>query len=258
MPAVLAARVLRVPLVVVSYDLLPGRASRVAARNAVACAVAFPGSSLPRATLTGAPIRQAILDVDRVNDRESARAALGLPVDRFVVAAMGGSLGSGVLNDAIATIVRDARDDSSLAIRHAAGDRVIADAPPALDGSHGLIYQPVGYEDRMPLVYAAADVLVGRGGASTVHEVAATGTPAILVPWSGAAEDHQAQNVGWLSDTGAAIRLRESELDGLAEVLAELRANPERLAEIGRRAAERGEIHRSGALAQLVESAAIA
>ena len=66
-------------------------------------------------------------------------------------------------------------------------------------------YQPVGYEGRMDLVYAAADLLIGRGGASTVHEVAVTGTPAILVPWSGAAEDHQTANVRWLSDQGAAV-----------------------------------------------------
>ena len=55
MPAVFAARKLHVPLVVVSYDRLPGRASALAARRAAACAVAFPDSRLPRATLTGAP-----------------------------------------------------------------------------------------------------------------------------------------------------------------------------------------------------------
>ena len=56
----------------------------------------------------------------------------------------------------------------------------------------------------MPLVYAAADLLIGRGGASTVHEVAVTGIPAILVPWSGAAEDHQTANVAVARRQGAA------------------------------------------------------
>ncbi len=68
MPAVFAARRLGVPVVVVSYDRTPGRASRVAARRAAACAVAFEESALPRAELTGAPVRQAILDVDRVGE----------------------------------------------------------------------------------------------------------------------------------------------------------------------------------------------
>lgn len=258
MPGVLAARTLEVPVVVVSYDLLPGRASRLAARHAAACAVAFPDSPLPRATLTGAPVRQAILDVDRDRDRDEARVALGLPVDRFVVAVMGGSQGSGVLNEAVASWLSDVEADRGLAIRHAVGDRFLAGASAARDGRDGVIYQPVGYEDRMPLVYAAADVLVGRGGAGTVHEVAATGTPSILVPWSGAAEDHQRLNVEWLSDADAAILLPESEVASLGTVIAGLRGDPDRLLAIGRRAAGRGEVHRQGALAQLVESVAIA
>ena len=85
MPAVLAARTLDIPVVVVSYDLRPGRASQVAARKAVASATAFPDSPLPRAELTGAPVRQAILAVDRsAAGRAAARVALGLPDDRFV------------------------------------------------------------------------------------------------------------------------------------------------------------------------------
>ena len=68
MPAVFAARKLGVPIVVVSYDFVPGRASRLSARVAAACAVAFENSPLPRATVTGAPVRQAILHLDRVRD----------------------------------------------------------------------------------------------------------------------------------------------------------------------------------------------
>lgn len=259
MPAVFAARRLGVPIVVVSYDLLPGRASRLAAKHAAACAVAFPDSPLPRAHHTGAPIRQAVLDVDRERDRASARAALGLPSDRFVVAVMGGSQGSGVLNDVVTRLVADRADDPDLAIRHAVGERFVDAAPPARDGSDGgLVYQPVGYETDMPLVYAAADLLVGRGGASTVHEVAVTGIPAVLVPWSGSAEDHQTMNVRWLSDDGAAVFLPEPDVGELPAVIERLRRSPDELAALSAAAAAKGEIHRSGALAQLVESVAIA
>ena len=256
MPAVFAARALDIPLVVVSYDLLPGRASMLAAKRAAACAVAFPDSPLPRATVTGAPVRQAILDVTRGRDRAVARHRLGLPPDRFVISVMGGSQGSGVLNDAVARLLRDRRDDSSIAIRHAVGERFIADAAPARDGSDGLVYQPIGYESEMPLVYAAADVLVGRGGASTVHEVAVTGIPAVLVPWAGSAEDHQTLNVRWLADSGAAIHLPESRIDELGVVLHELQVDHERRAALSARAAELGETHRRGALAQLIEDVA--
>lgn len=258
MPAVFAAGKLGIPVVVVSYDLLPGRASRLAARRAAACAVAFPNSPLPNATLTGAPVRQAIIDVDRGRDRATARAALGLPADRFVVAIMGGSQGSGVLNEAVSTLLDDARDDKGLAIRHVVGERFLDRAPEALNDAGGAWYQPVGYEANMPLVYAAADVLVGRGGASTVHEVAVTGTPAILVPWAESAEDHQTLNVTWLSDAGAAIHLAESEIDRLPAVIERLRFGQDERARLGRMAREMGDVHRSGALAQLIESVALA
>ena len=256
MPAVFAARKLDIPVVVVSFDLLPGRASRLAARRAVACAVAFPNSPLPRATLTGAPVRRAVLEVDRDRDRDEARRSLGLPDDRFVVAVMGGSQGSGALNEAIWTYLDGHRSDDALAIRHAVGERFLAAAPAASDAAGEVLYQPIGYEANMPAVYAACDVLVGRGGASTAHEVAATGTPAVLVPWAASAEDHQTLNVTWLSDEGAAIHLPESRIDELGSVLDRLRGDPAERSELGLKAYEMGKVHRSGALAKLVESVA--
>ncbi len=257
MPAVFAARKLDVPLVVVSYDRFPGRASSLAARRAAACAVAFPDSRLPRATLTGAPVRQAILDVDRERDRAEARAALGLPDDRFTVVVVGGSQGSGVLNTAVDDMLARNAGDRDLTILHLAGTRFVESTAPATDGADGVRYQPVGYEDRMPLVYAAADLLIGRGGASTVHEVAVTGTPAVLVPWSGAAEDHQTANVRWLSDQDAAVLVRESEIGSLGNIVARLRERPDELAALAAHASELGQVHRRGALAELVESVAL-
>jgi UDP-N-acetylglucosamine--N-acetylmuramyl-(pentapeptide) pyrophosphoryl-undecaprenol N-acetylglucosamine transferase len=257
MPAVFAARALRVPLVVVSYDRFPGRASAMSARRAAACAVAFEDSPLPRATLTGAPVRQAILDVDRARDRQSARTALSLPLDRFVIAVVGGSQGSGVLNDAVDALIRQHESEPALAIYHLVGERFLAGAPAARDGSNGIWYRPVGYEARMPSVYAAADLLIGRGGASTVHEVAATGTPAILVPWAASAEDHQTANVRWLSDAGAAVLVPETEIDRLSGAIARLREHLDELAALSANAARLGELHRGGALARLVETVAL-
>jgi undecaprenyldiphospho-muramoylpentapeptide beta-N-acetylglucosaminyltransferase len=256
MPAVLAARRLHIPVIVVSYDRHPGRASKVAARRAAACAVAFPDSPLPRAELTGAPLRRDVLDVDRLDGRDAARKELGIPADRFLVAVMGGSLGSAALNRAITDYVQAHAGDTLLAVRHACGERFVADAAPPQDGSGGILYQVSGYESQMPSVFAAADVFVGRGGASTVAEVAATGTPAILVPWPGAAEDHQTANVRWLSDHGAAVYLPESRLDELGREIERLRGDATSRAALGHAAAELGAVHRSGALAALVERVA--
>ncbi len=257
MPAVFAARRLKIPVVVVSYDRTPGRASRLAARRAAACAVAFENSPLPNAELTGAPIRRQILDVDRVGDRAAARERLGLDADRFVVAVMGGSQGSGVLNGAIGAYVAAHRDDTGLAVRHVAGERFAADVAPLDVGVSGVVHQVIGYEDDMPAVYAAVDLLIGRGGASTVHEVAVTGTPAILVPWANAAEDHQTDNVRWLAEREAAVLLPEADLDRLGDEIERLRHDDAARTALGAAAAERGEVHRSGALARLIERVAV-
>jgi UDP-N-acetylglucosamine--N-acetylmuramyl-(pentapeptide) pyrophosphoryl-undecaprenol N-acetylglucosamine transferase len=110
----------------------------------------------------------------------------------------------------------------------------------------------------MDAVYAGADLLLGRGGASTVHEVAATGIPAVLVPWAEAAEDHQTANVRWLADAGAAVLLPEAELASLTEVVAQWRADEDGRHALGDRARSMGEIHRRGAVAELVRSVALA
>jgi UDP-N-acetylglucosamine--N-acetylmuramyl-(pentapeptide) pyrophosphoryl-undecaprenol N-acetylglucosamine transferase len=263
MPAVFAARKLGVPVVVVSYDFVPGRASQLAARSATACAVAFENSPLPNATVTGAPVRQEILTLDRTRDRGEARRRLGIPDDRFLVAVMGGSLGSGVLNAAIASYANAHRDDDGLAIRQVAGERFVDEIDGVgAPGAPGLLHQVVGYEDDMASVYAAADVLVGRGGASTVHEVAVTGIPAILIPWSGAADDHQTENVRWLSDAEGAVLMTETALAAdashLGDAIEGLRDDVEARAGLSAAASRRGEVHRSGALASLVERVALA
>jgi UDP-N-acetylglucosamine--N-acetylmuramyl-(pentapeptide) pyrophosphoryl-undecaprenol N-acetylglucosamine transferase len=260
MPAVFAARRRNVPVVVVSYDRTPGRASRVAARHAAACAVAFENSPLPRAELTGAPVRRQILDVERTGvHRTAARRKLGVPDDRFLIAVMGGSQGSGVLNAAIVDYLSTRRSDHGLAVRQVAGERFAADIEPVGDGDdgRGVLHQIVAYEEDMAAVYAACDLLIGRGGASTVHEVAVTGTPAILVPWAAATDDHQTDNVRWLSEVGAALLVAEADLSRLGSAIENLRSDPDELARLGAAAAARGAVSRSGALARLIERVAV-
>ena len=260
LPAVLAARRLRIPIVVVSYDRRPGRASQLAARFAAASAVAFPGSGLPRARLTGAPLRRSVLDVDPARDRAAAREALALPPDRFVVLAAGGSLGSAVLNDAVRGFVALSAERRDLAVRHVVGERFLTDDATAAAGParDGILYTVVGYEERMPQAYAAADVVVARAGASTVAELAAIGVPSILVPWPGAAADHQTDNARTLAAVGASVLLPESQLtpDRLAREIEVLRADPSTLPAMAAAARAAGEIHHSGRLALLVEEVA--
>ncbi len=257
LPAVLAARASKTPIVVVSYDRRPGRSSRITSRFATVSATAFPESELRRSVHTGAPVRAEIRRLDRRAARDEARRRLDLPLDRFVVVVVGGSLGSGALNDAVAELVRQCRDDSGLAVFHVAGDRFVESVRERMERIMAtdarVMHRVVGYHLRMEDLYAAADLLVGRGGAGTVAEIATTGVPSVLVPWSGAADDHQSENVRWLTDVGGAVALTDATVsERLPALVAELRADPRRLAEIGERAFALGAANRRAAVADLV------
>jgi len=257
-PATFAAMLRRVPFVVVSYDRRPGLVSKLMAKRAAACAVAFAGSPLPHATLTGAPVRQEVIAIDRQRDRGAAREQLGLPADRFVFAVFGGSLGSQRLNEIVVQTVERLAERDDLAIYHVVGERNVANAAPARDGAHGIMYRVLGYEDRMPLVYAAADLMMTRAGAATIAELAAVGMPAVIVPWPGAAENHQVDNARELSDGHAAVLIEEHELtvDFLITEIERMLSDPARLAEMSAAAARIGERHRSGALVDVIEAVA--
>jgi undecaprenyldiphospho-muramoylpentapeptide beta-N-acetylglucosaminyltransferase len=259
-PCGLAAVAARVPLVVVEQNAVPGSANRLLGRFARACAVSFPGTDLPRAVVTGNPVRPEILGVDRsAAGRAAARAALGLPEGRRVVAVTGGSLGALRINRAVLGAVARWADRDDLAVRHAVGARdwemVQAEQPALPDGDGGLLYQPVRYEDRMELLLAAADLLVCRAGGNTVAEVAVVGLPAVLVPLPNAPGDHQTANARALADAGAAVLVPDGELDAdrlVAEVEA-LLADGARLDAMGKAAVTVGRRDAADRVAALVE-----
>ncbi len=259
-PATWAARRLKVPYVVVSYDLRPGLVSKLMARRAAACAVAFEGSALPHAELTGAPVRDELVQMDRARARPDARAALELPDDRFVVGVVCGSLGASAVNAAVAGAVEQLADRSDLAVYHVVGDRFLGDAAPTRDGSHGILYRVIGYEERMPQLYAAADLMITRAGASTIAELATVGAPALVVPWPGAAENHQVDNAKVLSTQGAAVLVEQHDLtvERLVAEIDRFRSSPHELATLAAHAHAAGAMHRSGRLAALVERVAAA
>ena len=113
----------------------------------------------------------------------------------------------------------------------------------------------IGYERRMPQLYAEADLSVTRGGAGTIAELATVGAPAIVVPWPGAAENHQVDNAKVLSDRDAAILIEQPEftVERLVAEIERFVADPGALAALAARAHEAGSVHRSGRLVAVVE-----
>jgi UDP-N-acetylglucosamine:LPS N-acetylglucosamine transferase len=232
-PVALAAIMWRVPIVDAEQNAQPGAANRLIARFAKAAAVSFPGTPLPRAVLTGNPVRSDVLAVDRDRDRDAARAALGIEPGRAVVLVMGGSLGALRINRAAVAAVEKWRDRSDLCVRHVVGRRdwpAISKEVPGLPGN-GIQYRPIEFENDMPSALAAADVAVCRSGSSTCFELAAVGLPAVLVPSPFVTADHQTANARHLVEAGGAVLVPDEELDGdrlIAEVDA-LLADPDRL-----------------------------
>jgi UDP-N-acetylglucosamine--N-acetylmuramyl-(pentapeptide) pyrophosphoryl-undecaprenol N-acetylglucosamine transferase len=175
-----------------------------------------------------------------------------------VVAVFGGSLGARRLNEVVSQTVERLADRRDLVVYHVVGERNLADAAPARDGSDGIMYRVLGYEDRMPLVYAAADLMMTRAGAATIAELATVGMPAIIVPWPGAAENHQVDNARELSDHHGAVLVEERDLtaDRLITELAELITNSAELSAMSEAAARIGTRHRGTNLVDLIERVA--
>lgn len=253
----LAAVLWRVPLVVAEQNARAGAANRLVARRATACAVPFAETDLPRAVVTGNPVRDEILAAGRHRDVTAARRELGLPEDRVVIVAFAGSLGSRRLNAAVegAAEVWAARSD--LAIHHVVGARDWdTRSTPQTDG---LVYRAVRYESRMDLALAAADLVVSRSGGTTVAELAVVGVPSVLVPLPIATRDHQTANAGPLVRAGAAVLVPDDELDAdrLVREVAQLLADgPDGLARRAAAARSLGRPDAAAAVADLVEGAA--
>ncbi len=258
--ASLAAVVLRVPLVLVNVDAVPGSANRLFGRFARASAVGWEGTPLPRAVVTGTPVRPEVRAVDRTPEsRRSARAALGIPEGTPTVAVFGGSLGARRLNQAASGLAGEWSDRADRAIYHIVGRREWDQyGPVASEGTpgRGPFVMRVPYENRMDLVYAAADVVVCRAGAMTVAELAVAGVPSILVPLPGAPGDHQTANARVLSGADAAILIADDacQSSSLAVTLDGMLDDPAKLEAMGRAASSLGRPDAAAAGAAVVES----
>jgi len=255
LPAITAAVLLRVPIVVTEQNSVPGAANRLASRWAKACAVAFASTDLPKATHTGNPLLGKILDVDRAADAAGAKQRLGIEPHRTLVAAFGGSLGARRINQAVVDATAELGDRSDLAIRHLIGDRDW-DMFGEHEADGALQYQPIRYERAMHDVYAAADLVVCRAGATSVAEIAETGTPAVFVPLPGAPGDHQTLNARALTDSGGGVLIKDADLNGamLLKLLDELLNDPDRRAEMSAKAAAQAKPDAASDIADLVET----
>ena len=253
-PATRAAGRLKIPVVTVSYDRLPGRATRLQARRAAATAVAYLPTKLPNATLTGAPVRRSIRNLDITATRDAARLRLGLPKTGKVIAVTGGSLGSAFLNKLTRELVELHHDREDLSIIHLTGERYLNADLPKRKNADGIFYLRLPTTDFMHDIYAASDLVVSRAGASTVAELATVGRASVLIPWKQSADNHQQFNAQWLVDSGGAMVVDEDAVSQqqICNAVIALIDNQEKLLAMSQYARMAGKLHRDSGLVKLI------
>ena len=228
-PVVAAATLLRVPLVVLTLEIDHGWVNLAAARVAAAVTASYPPAmaQLPpeRTVLTGYPVRDEFLHLDRTQ----ARADLELDADLPVLAVFGGSQGSHHINEALTGTLPDLL--LATQVLHVCGEADLpgleerrSQVPATLRGRYRLFdYLPAR---GMANVLAVADLAICRAGASTLAELPLAGLPAIMVPGPFSS---QPVNADYLRDEGAVTVMADSDLtpDALRdEALALLRDRP--------------------------------
>jgi UDP-N-acetylmuramate--alanine ligase len=248
-----AAKRLGIDTAVVSYDSRPGLATRRQARSATLVTKPDESSPLERGVVAGAPVRRRLRHLDVTAERDAARERLGLPVETFVVGVVGGSLGSGVLNDRVPEALADPQL-ADVHWYHVCGDRFATTMTPVGDPRLAERYRRVAYEADMATFYAACDIVVCRAGASTIAEIATVGVPAIVVPWAGAAENHQETNARMLTDSGGAVFVAEVDFttQRLVDEVLRLRNDGVVRRALADAARQVGDAHRRGVVGSLI------
>ena len=223
-PMVLAARLRGVPAALTEADAHLGLANRLAAPFAKRLFLAYeiPGRNSARVRVVGRPIPVAHL----VGSRESGRELFGLPPTGPVVGVFGAYVGALSINE----MAVEAWAAAGPAVIHQAGERDFARVTSRVARDDYVVIEAT---DDFGELLRCVDLAVSRAG-GTVWELAAAGTPAILVPYPYATADHQTLNARHFERGGGAIVVPDADVDRMPALVHELLAAPERLAAMRR------------------------
>ncbi|MBP6700021.1 MAG: undecaprenyldiphospho-muramoylpentapeptide beta-N-acetylglucosaminyltransferase [Halioglobus sp.] len=214
-PAGASAWLLRKPLLIHEQNAVAGTTNRMLAPLAALVVAAFPGAFRERVEyrVLGNPVRRALVEAGASRHYDYA----GQRTLRLLV--LGGSLGARPINEVLPATVRAIRaGGQQLEVWHQAGEAHVAAAQASYGELLGESLRVVAFIEDMAAAYAWADLVLCRAGALTVSELAVMGCPSILVPLPYAIDDHQSANARFLSDAGAAMLLRQADMN--AESLA--------------------------------------
>lgn len=224
------ASMLGIPTVIQEQNSYPGITNKLLAKKANKICVAYENLERffpkDKMILTGNPVRQ-----DLINEvsKSEAIAYFKLDANKKTLLVLGGSLGARRINQLIEKEL-DFLLGQNIQIIWQCGKLYLNDYSKYNEKEN---VQVVAFIDRMDLVYAAADVVISRSGASSVSELCIVGKPTIFIPSPNVAEDHQTKNAKAISDKNGAILIKESELETQFEtVFSDLISNESKQVEL--------------------------
>ncbi|MFK7049350.1 UDP-N-acetylglucosamine--N-acetylmuramyl-(pentapeptide) pyrophosphoryl-undecaprenol N-acetylglucosamine transferase [Flavobacterium columnare] len=205
------ASMLGIPTIIQEQNSYPGITNKLLSKKAQKICVAYENLErfFPKQNilLTGNPVRQDLISVD--SKKEEALAYFNLDPSKKNLIILGGSLGARRINQLIAKEI-DWLLEKDIQIIWQCG-KLYFEEYKHLGDKKGV--KILSYIDRMDLVYAAADFVISRSGASSVSELCLIGKPVIFIPSPNVAEDHQTKNAQAIVEKQGAIVLKESELE---------------------------------------------
>jgi UDP-N-acetylglucosamine--N-acetylmuramyl-(pentapeptide) pyrophosphoryl-undecaprenol N-acetylglucosamine transferase len=219
LPVGLAARFLRIPLVIHDSDAHPGLTNRVLARFATSIATGAPLEYYPYpksiSRYIGIPISERLVPHTDAQQRVAKRE-WGIRDDQPLIVVTGGGLGAKRINDTVAETLHELRALGSVVLISGTGqyDELRAFMPPNDDS-----FQLHPFITDMPLLLAAADVVVTRAGMTIILELAALEKPTVLIPNAKLTGGHQIKNADVYADKDAVVVVNEEEMITRHELL---------------------------------------
>ncbi len=209
-PLLQIANMLGIPTLIQEQNSFPGITNKLLSKKANAICVAYENLERffpkEKIILTGNPVRQDLIAIDE--KRTEAIAHFKLDAKKKTLLVLGGSLGARRINQLIEKEL-DAILAQNVQIIWQCGKLYFEDYKKYKSEN----VQVVAFIERMDFVYAAADIIISRAGASSVSELCIVGKPVIFIPSPNVAEDHQTKNAKAIVDKKGAILLKENQLD---------------------------------------------
>lgn len=210
-PLLQVANSRNIPTVVQEQNSYPGITNKLLSKKANKICVAYENLERffpkEKIVLTGNPVREDLLNIDA--KRNEAITHFNLDANKKTLLVLGGSLGARRINQLIEKEIYNIVS-KDIQVIWQCGKFYINEYKHFSDGKN---VQVLDFIDRMDLVYAAADFVISRAGASSVSELCLVGKPTIFIPSPNVAEDHQTKNAKAIVDKNGAILLKETELD---------------------------------------------